>query len=217
MKPTSNIALIDHYLANPQRRREIKPEGSILLAPPDFWIQVTLAKGQIQSLSYSSAWDLISGALWEGVADLVCGHSIERWQQLGFKELSHYLKLSPRQPLVKDKSDQSLFESFWPLKEQAYLKLHSAFQGEPFPLEPALFWQNLSLSERILWVKRFFSSRELARFRQQEGKIEVLDIQNTDIFIQIEWNQSEKSAFLDWLQIKMAHVFHEPRLNLIPE
>lgn len=137
-------------------------------------------------------------------------------QNLTLREIEAYLRDTNSRSALPSENYQSL-EEFWPFLQKALLSWSTVkvLKGYQFPLEKV--FKTLPLAEKIRELKSFFSSEKLAGFYRQGGEIEVLDVEDTTVYIALNPATIPEAALLDWLQMTLAETFREASLNLIPE
>jgi hypothetical protein len=215
MNPQS-IALGRYYLNHHPRKLPEMKDG-VHLSQPQRSFRLEWENDLLKSLHYSGEWGQYEQVFLEAIADLCQNQPIKRLELLTLREIFHYLKLSPKDQLFSDRAD-SLVEKSWG-ELLIMLKDHiiEASEGEAFPFHELGAWEKLTFTERISWIKRYFLSKELLRFRREGGKIELLDLEESTLYIHFYEGNVSKDAFLDWLGMKMAEDFKCPRLNIVPE
>ncbi len=133
------------------------------------------------------------------------------------REIDFFLRERNSIPTFSAETLTSLEES-WEMIVSAMMEWKSSgktLQNYRFSSEKV--FRMLSLPEKIHELKAFFSSEKLAGFYRAGGKIELLDVSETTVFIALSTGTIPEKALLDWLQLTLAEELREPAINLIPE
>ncbi len=133
------------------------------------------------------------------------------------REIDFYLRERNSVPTFSSETLSQLEQS-WGLIVSAMMEWKSSgktLQNYRFPSEKV--FRKLSLPEKIHELKAFFSSEKLAGFYRAGGKIELLDVSDTTVYVALSTGTIPQKALLDWLQLTLAEELREPAINLIPE
>ncbi len=110
------------------------------------------------------------------------------------------------------------FTGVWELARQTMSDwLRSGVSGKPYSFPSELAFASLTLTDKIRELKAFFLSAQLSPFYRRGGKLELLDVEDSTVFIALDSADVPLEPLLDWLQSSAVKVFREPSLNLIPE
>ena len=166
---------------------------------------------------YWGDWSEGERALLEAFGRILRGKAWGKAQEIGLRETEAYLRDRNSQPALPVESYQRL-ALVWEELQQRVSRWSSgsrSFVEYRFPSEKA--FKTLSLPEKIHELKAFFSSERMSGFYRQQGRIEVLDVEDVTVFIALDGGGIPEAPLLDWLQMTLAETFREPALNLIPE
>lgn len=109
-------------------------------------------------------------------------------------------------------------EEFWGMVISAMLEWKNSGKTlQNYRFSSGKVFRELSLPEKIHELKAFFSSEKLAGFYRAGGKIELLDVSDSTVYIALFTGSIPEKALLDWLQLTLAEELREPAINLIPE
>lgn len=175
--------------------------------------------GQQECLTFChhGAWDEAHCALWEAAAHLMKGRPWAKCAELAPREIEFFLRDRNSASAVSDEA-LATFAIRWrelltALSE--WTRVGRVLGAYRFPSGES--FARLPLSDKIRELKAFFLSEKLAPFFARGGKLELVDVDGTTVFIALDTADVPLGAFLDWLQMLAADVFREPALNLVPE
>ncbi len=166
---------------------------------------------------YAGPWGPQERVLWEAAGALAVGKNWERVQGLSTREMEAYLRERNSVPAFP--------EGVGPEGEAAWARIQAALEAWRLSGASAVSYvfpsdkrfRELPLAEKIHELKAFFQSEKLLPFLRRGGRIELLDVEGTTVFLALSTADVPPAAFLDWLQMSAAETFREPALNLVPE
>ena len=180
------------------------------------WIEWKGEKS-LEEISFSSTWRLGSQVLFLALKEILRGKPLESAKNLSLREIESFLRDRNSEPALPSESFEDL-TLHWPRIQGQLAQISSTSQSVGrYDFPAGKVFAALSLSEKIQELKAFFSSETLLGLRRSGGRIELLDVQEFDVFIALDSGSVPESALLDWLQLKLAETYREPALNLIPE
>ena len=191
-------------------------KGHLLKLSDVLWIEVQGDKN-LESIHFSPSWQLGSQVLLLALAQILRGKPLESAKNLSLREIEAYLRDRNSEPALPSETHADLTELWSRIQGQLSSLTAQSAEGKSYEFATGRVFAMLSLSEKIQELKSFFSSETLLGLRRSGGKIELLDVQDFDIFIALDSGSVPEAALLDWLQMKLVEVFREPALNIIPE
>lgn len=191
-------------------------KGHLLKLSDVLWLELH-GEGALEKINFSSSWQRGSQVLLLALTQILKGKPLESAKNLSLREIEAYLRDRNSEPALPSEDYMDLSES-WPRIQSQLSSLSTASgEGRNYEFASGRVFALLNLSEKIQELKAFFSSETLLGLRRSGGKIELLDVQDFDIFIALDSGSVPEAALLDWLQMKLVEVFREPSLNIIPE
>jgi hypothetical protein len=173
--------------------------------------------GECLNFCYSGDWDAAHVALWEAAAHLMKGRPWAKCAELTPREIEFFLRDRNSAPAVPALALEAFGERWRELLEAlaAWTRAGRVLGAYRFPSDES--FARLALPDKIRELKAFFLSEKLAPFFARGGKLELVDVDGTTVFIALDTVDVPRGAFLDWLQMLAAEEFREPSLNLVPE
>lgn len=170
-----------------------------------------------EAWGYAGKWSDDARALLEAAGTILKNQRWARLQELGARELEFFLRDKNSQIAITEAA-LSEFTSVWgELQASVHNWLQSGVSLAPYRYSQKAVFRSLPLADKIHELKAFFLSDKLQAFYQRGGKLEVLDVVESTVYLALETGDIPQGAFLDWLQIIAAETFSDSALNLIPE
>jgi hypothetical protein len=191
-------------------------KGHLVRVSAERWVEFVGDKN-LERIHFSPSWSVASQLLLLALGEILRGKPLESAKNLSLRELEAFLRDRNSEPSIPSENYQDL-EQEWPrIQSQISAVMSTEISSGPYEFAGGRVFAMLSLSEKIQELKAFFSSETLLGLTRSGGRIELLDVQGFDVFIALDSGSVPESALLDWLQLKLAEIFREPSLNLIPE
>lgn len=206
-----------NILKNPSFRREEIPPSWFKCHLPDARSLGWAGHASVENWGYHGGWSEAEQVLLEALGQLLKNKSWEKITEISLREAEAWLRDRNSVPALPAEG-LSVMEELWPRIQQEVVrsfKTKRVLSDYRFPSEKS--FEKLSLSEKIRELKAFFSSDRLSGFYKSGGEIEVLDVEEFTLYVGLHSGSIPEGALLDWLQMTLAEVYREPRLNLIPE
>jgi hypothetical protein len=182
----------------------------------DLWIAI-LGQEKWEGIFFSAQWPLAVKAIWLAFDKIMRGKKFESAKTLSPRECEAYLRdQNSKESFPAD--EYQVLGDFWPLMIEQVVRLGLVERVDlPFEFSAHKVFASLNLSEKIQELKSFFTSSRLLGFRRSGGRIELLDVQDFDVYVALDTGSIPREALLDWLQMELVDCFREAQLNLIPE
>lgn len=191
-------------------------QGHRIVLDSTLWIE-WIGEKSLENLSFSSSWSQGAQVLFLALKEILRGKPLESAKNLSLREIESFLRDRNSEPALPSESFEDL-ALHWPRIQGQLTSISSSSQSAgAYEFSAGKVFAALSLSEKIQELKAFFSSETLLGLRRSGGRVELLDVQEFDVFIALDSGSVPESALLDWLQLKLSETYREPSLNLIPE
>ncbi len=128
------------------------------------------------------------------------------------REIEAFLKVKNSDNVFSE-SSRNHFEQFL----IAFKRLIPSFSGGSSFIPPTKNFEQMKLVEKIEQLKAYFSSKEAQKILKNEVAVDLLDIENEQIYVRLGGKKERFSAVLEGLQWEICQFFQDSRLNLIPE
>ena len=191
-------------------------KGHLLKLDEELWIEVFGDK-ELEKIFFSPSWNLGSQVLLLALGEILRGKPLESAKNLSLREIEAYLRDRNSEEALAAESYPDLSEHWSRIQAQLLSLTNSSVGGKSYQFPSGKVFALLSLAEKIQELKAFFSSDTLLGLMRSGGRIELLDVQDFDVFIALDSGSVPEAALLDWLQMKLTEVYREPSLNIIPE
>lgn len=155
----------------------------------------------------------------EGLCRLLNGQEIKKIMQIQLRELEAFCRKNNRETIFLEsgpspRSGEEVWEENLTVFKR---KLSELTKGEEYSFDADKEFKSLSYSQKIKELEEYFSSKDLAQFREYQGEIKLVEIEDLNVFLELHCQGIDRESFLDWLSLRTLEVFREPRLNLILE
>lgn len=155
--------------------------------------------------------------LLEAAGSLLLGSPWARLQEISPRELEFFLRDRNSVPALPEEEVRAFTDRWKDLQSSIGEWRLSGVSLTPYVYSQATPFAALSASAKIRELKAFLLSEKLSAFYRRGGRIEVLDVDGTTVYVALDTADIPTNAFLDWLQLSAAQDFREAGLNLVPE
>ncbi len=180
------------------------------------WIE-WIGDNQLENITFSKDWSLASQVLLLALKEILRGKPLESAKNLSLREIEYFLRDRNSEPALPSESFLDLSDQWSKVTTQLSTLTAVSQSIGSYQFSSGKVFALLSLSEKIQELKAFFSSETLLGLKRSGGRIELLDVQEFDVFVALDSGSVPESALLDWLQLQLVDTYREPSLNLIPE
>jgi len=180
------------------------------------WVDLEVENGTVKKMSYYGDVPSVFIVLLESLGMIIKGKTLTHFESVSLRECEAFLRDRNSQPALS-KISHELETDYNQFCRWLRLWPTTAFQEEFHFDSRVTIFKQLSLVEKIKFIKAFFRSNEVLDLYKGFSSPELIDVVDLDIFVDVPYETEEERELLHHLQDLAVETFQEPEFNLIPE